>query len=49
MQQSIRPRRLRHTPALRRMVRETRLSEQSLIWPIFVKEGQGIFEEMLAH
>lgn len=46
MQQSIRPRRLRHTPALRRMVRETRLSEQSLIWPIFVKEGQGIFEEI---
>ena len=41
-----RPRRLRSTPAMRRMVRETRLSRDSLIWPLFVKEGQGIKTEI---
>jgi porphobilinogen synthase len=41
-----RPRRLRSTPAMRRMVRETRLSPDSLIWPLFVKEGQGIKTEI---
>ncbi|RUS67673.1 Delta-aminolevulinic acid dehydratase [Saezia sanguinis] len=41
-----RPRRLRSTPAMRRMVRETRLSADSLIWPLFVKEGQGIKTEI---
>lgn len=46
MEQSIRPRRLRRTPSLRKMVRETRLSPESLIWPIFVREGQGIYEEI---
>ena len=34
-----RPRRLRRTPALRALVRETRLSASDLIWPIFVTEG----------
>lgn len=34
-----RPRRLRRTPALRAMMRETRLSVDDLIWPIFVMEG----------
>ena len=43
---TIRPRRLRRTPSLRRMVRETRISEESLIWPIFVREGENIFEEI---
>ena len=33
-----RPRRLRRTDALRRMCRETRLSPDSLIYPIFVDE-----------
>lgn len=46
MMQPIRPRRLRRIPALRHMVRETRLSPESLIWPIFVQEGKGIFEEI---
>lgn len=46
MEQSIRPRRLRRTPSLRKMVRETRLSPESLIWPIFVCEGQDIYEEI---
>lgn len=34
-----RPRRVRRTPALRDLVRETRLSPADLIWPIFVMEG----------
>ncbi|MFG2087876.1 MULTISPECIES: porphobilinogen synthase [unclassified Spirillospora] len=34
-----RPRRLRRTPALRRMVAETRLSPAELVLPMFVKEG----------
>lgn len=34
----MRPRRLRRTPALRRMVRETSLSVDDLIYPIFVDE-----------
>ena len=36
-----RARRARRTPALRDMVRETRLSAHDLIWPIFVMEGEG--------
>ena len=34
-----RPRRLRQTPALRRLVRETRLSPADLVLPMFVREG----------
>jgi porphobilinogen synthase len=34
-----RPRRLRRTPALRRLSRETRLSVSSLVHPLFVREG----------
>ncbi len=37
-----RPRRLRRTPALRRMVRETRLSPDHLIQPLFVCPGRGV-------
>ncbi len=44
--QMIRPRRLRTSDTLRRMVRETRISPDSLIWPIFIKEGTGIYEEI---
>jgi porphobilinogen synthase len=36
-----RPRRLRRTPALRRLVAETRLSASDLVLPLFVKEGLG--------
>lgn len=39
-----RPRRLRKTPVLRAMVRETRVSKDALVYPIFVKEGSGIIE-----
>jgi len=38
---SSRPRRLRATPALRRLTRETRLNVSDLIAPLFVKEGIG--------
>ncbi len=38
---SVRPRRLRRTPALRRMVRETQLSVNDLIYPLFVMAGEG--------
>ncbi len=35
-------RRLRRTPALRRMVRETRLAPEDLILPLFARPGEGI-------
>jgi porphobilinogen synthase len=38
----IRPRRLRGTPALRSLVRETRLSSEALIQPLFIQEGHNI-------
>jgi porphobilinogen synthase len=38
----VRMRRLRRTEALRRMVRETRLSPDHLIQPLFVVPGQGV-------
>lgn len=41
-----RPRRLRNGETLRRMVRETRMDSASLIYPIFVKEGENILEEI---
>ena len=41
-----RPRRLRSSETLRKMVRETRMDKSSLIYPIFVREGQGIKEEI---
>jgi porphobilinogen synthase len=37
----IRPRRLRKTPAIRDMVRETNLSPKDFIFPLFVKHGEG--------
>ena len=37
-----RPRRLRRTETLRRMVRETRLSVDQLILPLFVVPGEGV-------
>lgn len=46
MEMSIRPRRLRGSEVLRKMVRETRMDKSSLIYPIFVKEGTNIKEEI---
>ncbi len=37
-----RPRRLRHTPALRGMVRETELKSTDFIYPLFVTHGQNV-------
>lgn len=39
-----RPRRVRRTPALRGLVRENNLSVDDLIWPVFVRDGQGVEE-----
>ena len=39
-----RPRRLRSKEALRRMVRETTLSPDDLIYPLFVRHGKGLRE-----
>lgn len=43
-----RPRRLRRTAALRALVRETRLSPDRLIYPLFVRSGRGIREPIPA-
>ena len=39
-----RPRRLRRTENLRRMVRQTRLSVDALIYPVFVVPGADVKE-----
>ena len=41
---AIRHRRLRASGALRNLVREHELSVNDLIWPVFVRDGQGIEE-----
>ena len=41
-----RPRRLRRSPVLRKMVRETMMDKSSLIYPIFVMEGTNIKQEI---
>ena len=41
-----RPRRLRRNATLRRMVRETVLTVDDLIYPVFVMEGEGLQEEV---
>ncbi len=43
---AFRGRRLRRTPALRRLVRETRLTGEQLVQPLFVRPGEGIGEEI---
>jgi len=42
----IRPRRLRTSDTLRRMVRETELSVNDLVYPLFVCHGSGIREQV---
>lgn len=39
---AIRPRRLRRTPALRAMVRETQLAPDDFIYPLFVTHGRNV-------
>ena len=41
-----RPRRLRHHPVLRDLVRETALTVHDLILPLFVRPGRGIKKEI---
>ena len=41
-----RPRRLRRTPAMRALVRETRLSPDNFIYPLFVCPGEGVRREV---
>ena len=46
MEMIMRPRRLRTTEAMRKMVRETRIDKSSLIYPIFAIDGTDIKEEI---
>src|SRR6476661_4174576 len=41
-----RPRRLRRTAALRAMVRETRLSPDNFLYPLFAVPGEGVRKEV---
>ncbi len=43
-----RPRRLRQSDALRRLVRETRLSPEQLVAPLFVCDGEGVRQGIAA-
>src|SRR5271155_2768648 len=43
---TVRPRRLRHHPLVRELVRETRLSVANFILPLFVRTGRGIRKEI---
>ena len=43
-----RPRRLRSTPGLRKMVRETRIDASSLVYPMFVMDGESRVDEIKA-
>ena len=43
---SRRPRRLRRTEAIRRLVRETHLTPECFIYPLFVCEGRGVRREV---
>ncbi|WP_308915298.1 hypothetical protein [Jannaschia sp. LMIT008] len=41
-----RPRRLRRTAALRGLVRQDRLHADDLVWPLFVRDGEGVLGEV---
>jgi len=41
-----RPRRLRRTPAIRDLVRETTLDARDLVYPLFVRHGKGLKNEI---
>ena len=43
-----RPRRLRSTPQLRRMVQETSIAASDLIYPLFAVPGEGIAKEVVS-
>ena len=48
MDLTVRPRRLRSSETLRKMVRETRVDPASLIYPMFVMDGENKVEEISA-
>ena len=48
MELIMRPRRLRSSETLRKMVRETRVSADSLVYPMFVMDGENKVEEIEA-
>jgi porphobilinogen synthase len=41
-------RRMRRTPELRRLVQETHLVPSQLVWPLFVRHGEGVRNEVSA-
>ena len=43
-----RPRRLRQNEAFRALIRETHLSPSQFIYPLFVKPGKNIREEVVS-
>ncbi|HRV93119.1 MAG TPA: porphobilinogen synthase [Anaerolineae bacterium] len=45
---TVRPRRLRQSEPMRRLVRETRLSPADFIYPLFVVHGRGIRREIVS-
>ena len=44
----VRPRRLRRNKIIRDMAAETRLSPSMLVYPVFIREGKDIIEEIPA-
>lgn len=46
MEMLVRPRRLRGSEVLRKMVRETRMDKSSLIYPMFVMDGENRVQEI---
>ena len=45
---TVRPRRLRQTPILRRMVRENTLTVNDLIYPLFAVPGSSVAKEVVS-
>ena len=43
-----RPRRLRNSPTLRRMMRETTLTPDDFIYPLFIQHGEGVKDEIVS-
>lgn len=48
MHDPMRPRRLRNNAPLRKLVRETRIGVDSLVYPLFIVEGKSAREEIKA-
>ena len=46
MELTVRPRRLRGSETLRKIVRETRVDKSALIYPLFVMDGVNKVEEI---